>query len=176
MESTWAVTAFFVTFFLIGVWHGQTVAFLFFGFLQGLGVSANKVYQLTMTKALGRKPYARVASQPLYEAVARGLTFTWFTFTLTWFWASWTQSVGVWASMRAGQWLFVWLAILVASSLALWTWEIVRGRALAIRWRGAALVYSPRVRTAWSTALLVIVTLVAILANQSAPEIVYKNF
>jgi alginate O-acetyltransferase complex protein AlgI len=176
LESTWAVTAFFVTFFLIGVWHGPTAAFLFFGFLQGFGVSGNKVYQLAMTKRLGRKGYARLASQPLYVAVARGLTFTWFTFTLIWFWASWTQSVEVWRALPGGQWLLVWLAILIGSSFALWTWEVLRRRALAVHWRGVALAHSPRLRTAWSTALLVVVTVAVMLANQSAPEIVYKNF
>ena len=30
-----AVVAFFITFFLVGLWHGQTSEFLFFGFLQG---------------------------------------------------------------------------------------------------------------------------------------------
>ena len=37
-----AVVAFFVTFFLVGLWHGQTSEFLFFGFLQGGGVSCQQ--------------------------------------------------------------------------------------------------------------------------------------
>ena len=43
-----AVAAFFVTFFLIGLWHGQTSEFAVYGLLLGLGVSVNKLYQLEM--------------------------------------------------------------------------------------------------------------------------------
>jgi alginate O-acetyltransferase complex protein AlgI len=49
-----AVFAFFVTFFLVGLWHGQTSEFLFFGFLQGGGVAANKLYQELMAGKMGR--------------------------------------------------------------------------------------------------------------------------
>src|SRR6202044_372706 len=34
-EPLFATIAFFVTFFLVGVWHGQTSEFIVFGFLQG---------------------------------------------------------------------------------------------------------------------------------------------
>jgi alginate O-acetyltransferase complex protein AlgI len=175
-EAAWAVLAFFVTFFLIGVWHGQTTAFLFFGFLQGLGVSVNKLYQIAMTKRLGRKPFDRLSSSPLYELVARGLTFTWFTFTLTWFWASWSDAARVWSALDVGAWTVVWIGIWAVSALVLGAWEVVRARALAAGWAPAPTVASRRVRTVWYTVLLVIVAVVALLAQQSAPEIVYKNF
>ena len=176
MEAASAVAAFFVTFFLIGVWHGQTVGFLFFGFLQGLGVSVNKLYQIAMTSWLGRREYTRISAQPLYGAIARGLTFTWFTFTLTWFWGTWGEAAQVWAAMSVAQWLLVWLAILLISSAVLWLWEALRRLVLSVEWRGNPFVYAPRLRTAWGTALFVIVAVVAMLATQSAPEIVYKNF
>ena len=175
-ESAAAVFAFFVTFFLVGVWHGQTLAFLFFGFLQGGGVSVNKLYEIAMVDWLGRKGYRRLVAQPVYEIFARGLTFTWFTFTLTWFWAGWREAAGVWASLSVGEWVLVWSAILVAASAVLWMWELLRAALLRACWRDVVLACSPRVRTAWLTGLLFIVTLVTILSNQGAPDIVYKNF
>jgi D-alanyl-lipoteichoic acid acyltransferase DltB (MBOAT superfamily) len=176
LESWWATLAFFVTFFLVGVWHGQTGAFLFFGFLQGLGVSVNKLYQLTLTKRLGRKQYERRSSRALYEVVARGLTFTWFTFTLTWFWAGWNEATRVWGSMSVASWLGVWSGIWLVSALILSAWEVVRQRALALSWGGSPILRSRRVHASWFTALFVVVVVVAMLNNQSAPEIVYKNF
>ena len=44
-ETLLNVLAVFLTFFLVGLWHGQTFAFIFFGFLLGLGVSVTKLYQ-----------------------------------------------------------------------------------------------------------------------------------
>ncbi len=91
LEAYFGVFAYFVTFFLVGAWHGQTAAFLFFGVLQGGGVAANKLYQITMAQMLTRKRYRALAVKPVYIACCRGLTFTWFAFTLLWFWSSWQQ-------------------------------------------------------------------------------------
>jgi D-alanyl-lipoteichoic acid acyltransferase DltB (MBOAT superfamily) len=176
LDSTWSMAAFFVTFFLVGVWHGQTTAFLLFGVLQGLGVSLNKLYQIAMARWLGNKQYGHLSSLPLYLSASRGLTFTWFTFTLTWFWASWSQAAQIWSAMGLGEWLFVWSGILLASSILLWTSEITRSAALAVQLNGTSLIYSPRLRTAWLTALLLTTVVFTVLENQSAPEIVYKNF
>ena len=176
LEAVWATLAFFITFFLVGVWHGQTLAFLFFGFLQGLGVSVNKMYQLIMTRRLGRKRYERVSTGALYEGIGRGLTFTWFAFTLTWFWASWGEAAKVWSSLSIGEWLSVWACIFAVSSLALWAWETIRTFARGVAVRHVSSRASLRYATALYTSLLVVVVVAAVLSNQSAPEIVYKDF
>ena len=51
----------------------------------------NKLYQIQMVKRPGRKEYKALAASRLYQACCRGLTFTWFAFTLYWFWAGWTE-------------------------------------------------------------------------------------
>ena len=53
IEPFLGVFAFFVTFFLVGAWHGQTSEFLFFGVLLGLGISLNKLYQILLAKRSG---------------------------------------------------------------------------------------------------------------------------
>jgi alginate O-acetyltransferase complex protein AlgI len=176
MEPFWAVLAFFVTFFLVGVWHGTTAAFLFFGFLQGFTVSANKLYQILMTKWLGRKAYQSVSSNPYYVAVARGLTFTWFTFTLLWFWSNWNQIVSVFSVLGFKDLAEVWLAILIGSTLILAVWEALRVFFLSIQWKGNPFLYSRYWRTAWNTALLMIVLALGLLWNKPPPEMVYKAF
>jgi D-alanyl-lipoteichoic acid acyltransferase DltB (MBOAT superfamily) len=176
LEPVWAVLAFFVTFFLIGVWHGQTAAFLFFGFLQGLGVSMNKLYQILMTSWLGRKKFKSLSSDPFYVMVARGLTFTWFTFTLLWFWSNWGQIGSLFSALGGIGAAQVWLTIFAGSSVILAVWEAVREALLAIRWQGSPFLHSRYWRTAWDTGLMVITLAVILLANQPAPEIVYKTF
>ena len=174
LEPVWAVVAFFVTFFLVGAWHGQTTAFLFFGVLQGAGVSANKMYQLAMGRRLGRRAYATLAAHPLYRAVARGLTFTWFCFTLAWFWGSWREVGVVWSSASSRRWAVAWVALLVVSTVALAAWEALRARVLVATWGGR--LDPLRARTAWTTTLLVVVVIAVLVATTSAPEIVYKDF
>ncbi len=81
------VLSFFVTFFLVGIWHGRTSEFVIFGLLQGGGVAVNKLWQLGLTWAIGRKTYKALAKSPIYVAFGRGLTFSWFAFTAFLFWA-----------------------------------------------------------------------------------------
>ena len=170
------VFAFFVTFFLVGVWHGQTSVFIFFGILQGLGVSVAKLYQVLMGRWLGKKRYRTLSSGSLYNVFARGLTFTWFTFTLLWFWSNW-QQLG-WMAQQLGSLAItaVWLNIFLASSVLLAVWEVARAWFLSFEWRDQPVLYSRYVRTVWSTALVVIAVATVTLLNAPAPDIVYKAF
>jgi D-alanyl-lipoteichoic acid acyltransferase DltB (MBOAT superfamily) len=175
MEPVWAVFVFFVTFFLVGVWHGQTSEVIFFGLLLGLGVSVNKAYQLAITGQIGRKQYRTLASNPTYAAISRGLTFTYFTFTLIWFWSTWHQIRSFEAILGRGMTAVVLVAIFTGSTILLAAWEAVRNRVLATSWNSDPIL-SLCSRTAISTALLVITLAVTLLMNQPAPDIVYKAF
>lgn len=176
VEPFLAVFAFFVTFFLIGVWHGRTSVFLFFGVLQGLGVSLTKLYQIVMAKSMGRKRYKALAAGPVYNALARGLTFTWFTFTLLWFWSNWTQIGAINNALGVGGFVAVWLAIFLGATLILQLWETSRAWLLSLTWSGSPVLMSRYFRTVSNTALLLISVAVVELMNAPAPDIVYKAF
>ena len=120
------VFCFFVTFFLIGVWHGRTSEFIIFGIMQGGGVATNKLWQLELIRALGRKSYTALAKNPVYISFGRGLTFSWFAFTLFWFWANWKQIDKVFTAIGVAQWLGVWLAIWLSATVILASWEWLR--------------------------------------------------
>jgi alginate O-acetyltransferase complex protein AlgI len=170
------VFAFFFTFFLIGVWHGQTSVFIFYGVLLGLGVSVNKLYQILMMKWLGRAAYNKLAKNWLYGAVARGLTFTWFTFSLLWFWSNWSQLGNLAATLSAAEIAAVWAGIFVLAAIVLAVYEAARDWLLGFQFEGRPLLSSRYARTAWCTLLIVITATTLSLLNAPAPDIVYKAF
>jgi alginate O-acetyltransferase complex protein AlgI len=174
VEPLWAVLAFFVTFFLIGVWHGQTTEFIFYGFLLGLGVSVNKIYQIAITKRLGRKRYGALGRNSLYIALSRGLTFTWVTFTTIWFWANWRQIRDL-RSALAPRLTPIWILIFVVSTIVLAVWEAVYRKAETIAGT-APPIYSQCLRVTLDTAAITTTIAAGILMNQAAPDIVYKAF
>ncbi len=176
VEPFLAVFAFFVTFFLVGVWHGQSTMFLFFGLLIGLGVSITKLYQVLMGKWFGRKQYKELSRHWLYSTAARGLTFTWFTFTALWFWSSWAQLNFLAHALQPLGCLLVWTAMFVLSSAALAAWEVARKWLFSLQIGSKPLVQSRYVRTVWDTALVVIAATTLILNNAPVPDIVYKTF
>jgi D-alanyl-lipoteichoic acid acyltransferase DltB (MBOAT superfamily) len=174
IAPVWAVLSFFVTFFLIGAWHGQTTEFIFYGFLLGLGVSVNKIFQIVMTKRLGRKRYGALGRNGFYVALARGLTFTWVTFTTIWFWANWQQIRGL-ASALAPRMILVWALIFTGSTLILAAWEAIYQNVQNAL--GAAHpVYSQCLSAALNTAAIIVLIATGILMNRPAPDIVYKAF
>jgi alginate O-acetyltransferase complex protein AlgI len=171
-----SVVVFFVTFFLVGLWHGQTMEFLFFGFLQGGGVAVNKLYQVVMQNWLNRRGYRALAANPLYRACSRGLTFTWFTFTLFWFWSNWGQIAAFCQELGSVALLLVWLAIFAGATVILTTMEAARRVILRVTWNGAPVVLSRYMRTSWGTALSVVTVAISVLLGSPAPDIVYKAF
>jgi alginate O-acetyltransferase complex protein AlgI len=176
LEPWLAVVAFFVTFFLVGVWHGQTSEFLFFGVLQGGGVAANKLYQISMIGRLGRRRYRALCENLAYRSLTRGMTFAWFAFTLLWFWSNW-QQLGALDSMLGGAaCLAVGVVLVIAADVSLAALEAVRSHACSWLWLGEPVLLSRYVRTVWGTTLFVVSFAVLALTNMKAPDIVYQAF
>jgi len=176
MQPFLGVFGFFVTFFLVGVWHGRTSEFVFFGVLTGGGMSTNKLWQLALTRALGRKGYKALAGNPTYIAAGRGLNFAWFAFTLFWFWSNWSQIDRLFAALDATQWIGIWLAIWLVATAALGSWEWLRFVLLSLRTSDGPLLASRYLRVVFATALGVAGLVITVLLNQPAPGIVYKAF
>ena len=170
------VLALFVTFLLVGLWHGQTSGFLFFGVLLGLGVSVTKLYQVLMAKCIGSERYAVVGRNWLYNAAARGLTFTWCALTLFWFWSNWTRLGFLARSVGSRGIALAWIAIFLGSSLTLALWEAGREWLLSFQFENQPVLSSRYVRTVWVTVLFVISIATMALLNAPPPDIVYKTF
>ena len=170
------VICFFVTFFLVGVWHGRTSEYVFFGILQGGGVAINKIWQIWLGQALGRKRYKALAANPVYIAFGRGLTFSWFAFTLFWFWASWSQIDRVFSSLAVTLWLVVWIACWLCSVAVFALWEWLRAALLSIRCSDGPILTGRYARVIYASTLGLVAFVVTVLLNQPAPGIIYKTF
>ena len=176
LEPYFGVLAYFVTFFLVGAWHGQTATFLFFGVLQGGGVAANKLYQVAMTAWLTRKGYRALGENPLYRTLSRGLTFAWFAFTLLWFHLTWAQIGDLVAKAGVGGFLLGWLAVWLAASVVLAGLVAVQNGAAKLAIAGEPILQSRYTRTVAVTAMAVATFAAVTLVAGPAPDIVYKNF
>lgn len=175
-EPFLGVFCFFVTFFLVGVWHGRTSEFLVFGALTGGGISVNKLWQLELTKLLGRKSYKGLAKNSLYTALARGITFVWFGFTLFWFWGDWRQLDRVFGSLGVEQWMFVAIATVLCATAALATWVRMRSLLGSIKTAKGPVLTSRYALVVYATAMGFAGLVMTFLLNQPAPGIVYKAF
>lgn len=78
---------YFLTFFVMGVWHGTGATFVVYGLLLGLGVSLNKAWQIWMLQRLGRRGYGALMARRWYGVAARTLALSWFALALVLLWA-----------------------------------------------------------------------------------------
>jgi hypothetical protein len=170
------VICFFVTFFLIGVWHGRTSEFMVFGLLQGGGVAINKLWQVWLTQTMGRKGYKELAKNALYIAFGRGLTFSWFAFTMFWFWANWTQIDTIFAAISVLDWIIVWLAVWIGATAVLALWEWLRAGLLSFQTSEGPVLTRRYARVVYGSSLALIAFVITVMLNQPAPGIVYKAF
>jgi alginate O-acetyltransferase complex protein AlgI len=175
-EPFLAVFCFFVTFFLIGLWHGRTSEFIVFGVMTGGGMSINKLWQIGLARALGRKGYRELAKNAIYEAFGRGLNYIWFAFTLFWFWGDWKQIDAIFSALSPAQWLGVWIAAWLVMTLGLATWEWLRTALLSIRTSEGPVLVNRYARVVYASVLGLTAFVITILLNQPAPPIVYKAF
>jgi alginate O-acetyltransferase complex protein AlgI len=176
LQPLLGVLCFFVTFFLIGVWHGRTSEFIMFGILQGGGVAINKLWQLGLIRARGRKGYQALDRNALYVGLGRGLNYAWFAFTLFWFWADWAQIGLIAHALPVTGWLTVWLTVWLAASAVLAIWESLRAALLSISTADGPLFTSRYARVVYASALGLAAFIIVGLLNQPAPGIVYKAF
>lgn len=175
-QPFFVVFALFITFFLVGIWHGRTSVFVVFGLLQGGGVAANQLYQIVMARKMGRKQYKALSNHPVYCTITRGLTFTFFAFSLFWFWSNWSQMRQFASALSARDMATVWITIFVGATLILAVYEAVRRWALSFTLEGQSFLVSRYARTVVVTAVAVVTIAVVSLLNAPAPDIVYKSF
>lgn len=133
-----AVPAFMITFLVMGLWHGTTSAFVYYGLLLGIGVAGNKLFQLLLQRTIGKKTYGRLAANPLYGATTRGLTITYFGLSLCCLWLDadqLTQLAQLYGVTGIAKLIFV-ASILTTLVLSTWNlvvrWAVVGGDLVAI--------------------------------------------
>jgi alginate O-acetyltransferase complex protein AlgI len=169
-----AVFAFFVTFLVMGIWHGTTRVFVVYGLLMGLGASVNKLWQVQASKRLGKARYKQLTGLPLSQYLSRGLTSAYFMLGLTCLWVSFAELTRLWHALGIAG---------ITLSYALLT----LGAALAFRLADAAVELWGRLaaalsqhgnvvsRNAWLGAQVLLIVVVGSFFHK-APEFVYRAF
>jgi len=163
--------AYFVTFFLIGIWHGSTVAFAVYGLLLAIGVSINKLYQVYLGKYLGRKKYRELSGGYVYRSLMRGLTYTYYAFCMIFFWATMDTTLQIFDRMSVGGLLVSLAAMVIAAAMI----------ASAIEWtlehadKGAAAM-SPYARSVAASLLVLGCLATMIITANVDSKIIYQAF
>lgn len=172
------VLAFFVTFLVMGLWHGTTAVFVAYGLLLGGGAAANKLWQLAMTRRLGKAGYRALAEQPIYRGLCRGATFAYFALALVCLWVDLAQLGGLLRTLGAAGVGASFALIALGSALLMPALDFA---ASTLRRAGAGLTLpaaSPVGFVGRNAGLAAQVLLVLMASSffHKAPEFVYRAF
>jgi D-alanyl-lipoteichoic acid acyltransferase DltB (MBOAT superfamily) len=170
-----AACGFFVTFCVMGFWHGPTLNFTLYGVLLASGMSTNVFWQAAAIKRLGRNRYASLAATVAYRACARGLTFSWYAISMVLFWASTEEAHGIVRVLGPRGTVACGIIIFVAAVLGLAVLEYgaeFARKQLSGERNLAAGGYLRVARAALIWACVIVYSF----TFHSAPDIVYKSF
>lgn len=169
-----AVVAFFVTFLLMGVWHGATPVFVVYGLFMGAGASVNKLWQLQATKRLGKARYKAWCERPVTIYSSRGLTFAYFALGLSCLWLSLGELSAISARLGVHGWLFAYFGLAAGAAVAFAAWDALFGA--VGRWRSRSSL--PLGVTSRNLLLATQVLLILCVSSffHKSPEFVYRAF
>lgn len=170
------VAAFFVTFLVMGLWHGTTGVFVIYGLLMGAGASVNKLWQIAMIRWLGNERYRLVQQRGLYAALARGLTYSYFSIGISCLWMSAGQLASLLSAIGLSGLMMDWITLTLFSAVALQVLD--RLAALVTRLVGPIAQAFPSSTWAnrWSLAAQILIVIGIASLFHKAPEFVYKAF
>jgi len=78
--------AFYVTFFVMALWHGTTPIFVVYGVFLGSGVTVNRLWQILIPKIFGKNNYKVLSGRRWYFQLSRAATISYLAVALTSFW------------------------------------------------------------------------------------------
>ncbi len=163
------VAAQFIVFVVLGAWHGASWEFMLTGVLLATGVATNKLYQVEITRWIGKKPYRTLSGKPLYIWSARGLSLSWCALSIAPFWQTISEIAALWTRMGLAG--FALSIIIMAVAYALGVLSCLR----ILQIVGAKLPTKANARTVLLAATMVLLAFaVPLIGAQS--EFVYKAF
>jgi len=167
-----AVAAYFLTFLVLGIWHGTTPAFVVTGLLLGLGVAANKLFQVWAGSVLGSRRYRELAKRRWYAGLTRGMTFAYISCALVTMWAADEAQLFHLLAVAAAP-AFVALSVGAAAAFAIADGAAAIARRAAPLWPAALL---PAARVALVSSLLLATILANMVNGLAAQTFVYQGY
>jgi D-alanyl-lipoteichoic acid acyltransferase DltB (MBOAT superfamily) len=169
------VVAFFVTFLVMGVWHGTTAVFVVYGLLMGAGASVNKLWQVVMTKRLGKKGYKLLAEKMAFIYLSRGLTFAYFALALSCLWLDMSQLLLLTSRLGIVGVLACYVGLVIAAGLGFLVWDTLTTQVAPLRHKVSNISGGVIARNL-TLAFQILLTVTVASFFHKAPEFVYRAF
>ena len=115
--------AFFVTFVVMGIWHGTTYIFFVYGLFLGAGVTVNRLWQIWAPQWLGKSGYKNLQQREWYFQLSRAATLSYLAVALTSFWITDQQAAALIRPDGLAIFLGGYVGLVAAGTMAGFAWD-----------------------------------------------------
>ena len=115
--------AFFVTFVVMGIWHGTTYIFFVYGLFLGAGVTVNRLWQIWAPQWLGKNGYKNLQQRQWYFQLSRAATLSFLAVALSSFWITDEQAAALCRPAGLAIFLGGYAVLVAAGTMAGFGWD-----------------------------------------------------
>jgi D-alanyl-lipoteichoic acid acyltransferase DltB (MBOAT superfamily) len=170
-----SVTAYCLTFFLLGIWHGATAIFVVYGALLGLGVSMNKLFDMQMRRHAGIL-YKKLISNKGVRILSAGLAFSYFGIGLTSCWLNFHELFQFFIVVKVAGFLKILFVGTIIASIVILMTKIVMFFIQPIKDKCHVLLQNTYLVYALLALQIFLIVVFWFQWSRNLPEFVYKGF
>ncbi len=112
--------AYFISFGLLGVWHGRTWPFILCGLMFAAAATVNHFYRAVLKKSFPKETLSKLNDNAVYQALASALTFFYISLAITGLWLDGKEFQRVWHSFSAKDALFSFPIVVISIAACLY--------------------------------------------------------
>jgi alginate O-acetyltransferase complex protein AlgI len=106
--------AYFISFGLLGLWHGRTWPFLLCGLMFATGSVLNHLYRVLISRLMGKQGLTRLDSNHVWQALGSAVTFFYIAIAITGLWRSGPEIIAILQSFTLSVGLLATIIVIVS--------------------------------------------------------------
>ena len=169
------VMAYFLTFFIMGLWHGSSWMFLIYGLFLGAGVSVNKLFDVLMRKYFSGS-YNKMIDHSLSGLLGAAFTFMYFSMGLSCFWLDFNGLAQLMGKLKIQGFLVIFVLGGLIVAVVMFLMGLVRDVFDRAVIKSAVLLGNFYFVRAWLSFELLMVIAFWFYGFGEIPDFVYKGF
>jgi alginate O-acetyltransferase complex protein AlgI len=169
--------AYFISFGLLGLWHGRTWPFVLCGLMFATGSVLNHSWRVVLGRMMSKESLVRLNSNQIWRALASAVTFFYIAIAITGLWLSGPQFTAILHSFTLRAAAVATAIVLLALAVAILVLRVVLEKAPARQTLAALLRLVFDTETSLAIAIKIFVVIVWYFSfSTGLPDFVYRGF
>jgi alginate O-acetyltransferase complex protein AlgI len=169
--------AYFISFGLLGLWHGRTWPFILCGFMLATGSVLNHSYRVVISRLMSKEGLARLNANQMWQALGSAVTFFYIAIAITGLWLSGAEFIAVLQSFTLSAACLTTIIVILSLAAGILALRIGLERAPVRKTLGILLRLVFGTETSFAIALKIFIVIVWYFAfSTHLPDFVYRGF